>query len=277
MDTDPILAPEQLAAYPDALLFDVRTGEHAARAYAASHLRFAVFVDLDRDLSGPQHDPAQGGRHPLPALATFAEQLGRWGVTPDSHVVLYDEQGGANAAARMWWMLRALGHRRVQVLDGGLEAALAAGVAASSEPVVRTPLPTYPATHWALPLADIEQVDLARSSAERVVLDVRSAARYRGEHEPIDPVAGHIPGALNLPLAANLAADGRFKSADALRAQYQQLLSGRSPAGLIVHCGSGVTACHTLLGLARAGLDGASLYVGSWSEWCRQPRRPRSP
>jgi thiosulfate/3-mercaptopyruvate sulfurtransferase len=240
-------------------------------------LQGAVFVDLDRDLSGPQHDPAHGGRHPLPSVSAFAERLGQWGVTPESRVVLYDEQGGANAAARMWWMLRALGHRDVQVLDGGLQAALAAALPASSEPVARMPVAPYPASHWSLPLADIEQVEAARQDPKQLVLDVRSAVRYRGEQEPIDPIAGHIPGARNLPLTDNLGPDGRFKSAAALRTQYEQLLAGRSPRALVVHCGSGVTACHTLLGLARAGLDSASLYVGSWSEWSRQPQRPRSP
>lgn len=274
---DPILAAEALAAQPDALLFDVRTGPGAAQAYAAGHLPGALFVDLDRDLSGAQDTPAQGGRHPLPSAQTFAERLGRWGVTPSSHVVLYDTQGGANAAARMWWMLRALGHTRVQVLDGGLQAAEQAGHRLSREEVARPEAPPYPADRWLLPLADIEQVAAARQRADQVVLDVRAAPRYRGEQEPIDPVAGHIPGALNLPLSENLGASGHFKSAAALRSQYQALLAGRPSDALIVHCGSGVTACHTLLALERAGLQGASLYVGSWSEWCRNPERPRAP
>jgi len=277
MDSDPILAPEQLAAHPDALLFDVRTGEQAASAYAGDHLPGAVFVDLDRDLSGPQGQPAGGGRHPLPSPATFAERLCAWGVTPDAHVVIYDEQGGANAAARMWWMLRALGHQRVQVLDGGLQAARAAGLATTGAASSRTPAPPYPAQQWLWPVADIEQVDEARQDEKRLLLDVRSAVRYRGEQEAIDPVAGHIPGAVNLPLTENLTTDGRFKSGLALRAQYQRLLRGRPVEALVVHCGSGVTACHSLLALERAGLGGASLYVGSWSEWCRNPERPRAP
>lgn len=277
MPIDPILAPEQLAALPEVLLFDVRTGEQGERAYATGHLPGAQFVDLDRDLSGPQTTPAQGGRHPLPEPARFAARLGAWGVTTSSHVVLCDEQGGANAAARMWWMLRALGHERVQVLDGGLKAALAEGLPLTEQLPERTPQPPYPARRWTLPLADIDTVDELRQRPERLVLDVRSAVRYRGEQEPIDPIAGHIPGAANLPLSENLEPNGRFKSAAALRSQYLGLLAGRPPEALVVHCGSGVTACHTLLALARAGLDGAALYVGSWSEWCRNPGRPRAP
>jgi thiosulfate/3-mercaptopyruvate sulfurtransferase len=207
----------------------------------------------------------------------FAARLGAWGIRPESHVVAYDDQGGANAAARLWWMLRALGHTRVQVLDGGLSGALAAGATLSAEPARPSLAPPYPGAAWSWPTADIDAVEQARHAPERLVLDVRAAPRFRGEHEPIDPVAGHIPGAHNLPLSENLGPDGRFKSAAELRRLYGDLLQGRAPEQLIAHCGSGVTACHTLVALERAGLQGASLYVGSWSEWCRNPDRPRAP
>jgi thiosulfate/3-mercaptopyruvate sulfurtransferase len=274
---DPVLAPEQLGALSDVVLCDVRSGPDASARYAHGHLAGAVFVDLERDLSGPKHDAARGGRHPLPDPAAFAARLGAWGIRPESHVVAYDDQGGANAAARLWWMLRALGHTRVQVLDGGLAGALAAGATLSAEPTSVRSAPPYPGAAWSWPTADIDVVEHARCAPEQLVLDVRAAARFRGEQEPIDPIAGHIPGARNLPLGENLGPDGRFKSAAELRRVYGELLDGRAPEQLIVHCGSGVTACHTLLALERAGLPGASLYVGSWGEWCRNPDRPRAP
>ncbi|WP_223760444.1 rhodanese-like domain-containing protein [Myxococcus sp. RHSTA-1-4] len=191
-------------------------------------------------------------------------------------MVAYDDQGGMNAAARMWWMVRALGHERVYVLDGGLEGARSAGMTLTTALPDVDERPPYPADTWRLPTADIDEVERARLSPSMRVLDVRAAVRFRGEQEPIDPVAGHIPGAHNVPLSENLEG-GRFKSRDALRALYAPILSGSSPEQLIVHCGSGVTACHTLLALQRAGLTGAKLYVGSWSEWCRNPERPRVP
>jgi thiosulfate/3-mercaptopyruvate sulfurtransferase len=275
---DPIISPEQLARLsPDTILLDVRSGPQARPTYEQAHLAGAHFADLERQLSGPKADAAQGGRHPLPDVASFAAQLGRWGITPSTHVVVYDDQNGANAAARAWWMLRALGHEKVQVLDGGLQAALASGMTTEAREPAPKAAPPYPAQAWQQAWVEIEQVERARNDPARLLLDVRAAARYEGKHEPIDPVAGHIPGAENLPLSENLEASGRFKSADALRAQYLELLRGRDVAQAIVHCGSGVTACHTLLALERAGLPGASLYVGSWSEWCRQPGRERAP
>lgn len=272
---DPVITAFELAKLDDVLLLDCRTGADARTRYGAGHLPGALFVDLETDLSA-RGDAAVGGRHPLPTVEAFAARLGALGVTPETHVVAYDDQGGANAAARLWWMLRAVGHPKVQVLDGGLAAAQAAGLALTHNGSVARATGAYPATHWLLPLADIEEVDDARKRPDACVLDVRAAPRYRGESEPIDPVAGHIPGAKNLPLSENLV-DGRFKSPEELRALYTNFLGDLSPEQLIVHCGSGVTACHTLLALERAGLSGAKLYVGSWSEWCRNPARPREP
>jgi thiosulfate/3-mercaptopyruvate sulfurtransferase len=267
--SDPIITAAELAKLEGVLLLDVRSGAAGARAYGEGHLKGALHVDLDRDLAAPVTDASRGGRHPLPDVATFCATLGRLGVSPDSDVVLYDDMGGANAAARLWWMLRALGHRKVRVLDGGFAAAKAAGLPVTAEPSVPTPVAPYPATEFDAPVATHSDVDMARQDPTRCVLDVRAAERFAGIHEPIDPVAGHIPGAVNLPLTQNLDASGHFKSAEELRAQYAALLAGRDSSRLIVHCGSGVTACHTLLALHRAGMDGAALYVGSWSEWCR--------
>lgn len=243
--------------------------------YASGHLPGALHADLNRHLSmasDPGHDPARGGRHPLPPLDRFATQVGAWGIDPDTEVVVYDAAGGSNAAARLWWMLRALGHEHVAVLDGGLQAALGAGMTMTVESVSVPPLPPYSANRWRLPLVDAEAVDALRLDPSRKLLDARSAERWRGENETLDPVPGHIPGSVNLYWAENLGPDGRFKSPEALRAQYEALLDGTPPERLAVHCGSGVTACHALLALEVAGLPGASLYVGSWSEWCRSHR-----
>jgi thiosulfate/3-mercaptopyruvate sulfurtransferase len=273
MAIDPVITPQALRDLEAPVVFDCRAGADARKAYAEGHLPGAFFVDLETDLADTSGAPAQGGRHPLIAPDVFARKLGAWGVTPERSVVVYDDQAGANAAARMWWMLRALGHERVQVLDGGLSAALAAGYALTTEVPRATAQPPYPSATYRLPIADLREVDAARNDPQRLVLDVRATFRFRGESEPIDPVAGHIPGAHNLPFADNLE-DGRFKSAAALRAQYQALFGAREGEQIIVHCGSGVTACHTLLALERAGLPPAKLYVGSWGEWCRNPELP---
>jgi thiosulfate/3-mercaptopyruvate sulfurtransferase len=192
-------------------------------------------------------------------------------------VVAYDDQQGASAASRLWWLVKAMGHEAVQVVDGGLAALVAAGFALTTDEPSVIAQPAYPQTAFVRERADIDEVERARAAADRRVIDVRAGFRYRGEREPFDPVAGHIPGARNAPYADNLRADGTFKTADELRALYAAVLDGIPPAQAIVHCGSGVTACHTLLALERAGLPGAKLYVGSWSEWCRRPDRAREP
>jgi len=240
--------------------------------YAAGHLPGAFHADLNRQLSAasdPAHDPSRGGRHPLPPVARFAAQFGAWGIGPGTEVAVYDASGGGNAAARLWWMLRALGHERVAVLDGGLQAAREAGLTLTAEMPAPDQRDPYPADGWRLPLADAEAVEAIRRDGTRKLLDVRAAERWRGDLETLDPVAGHIPGSVNLAWNDNLQPDGRFKSPEELRSQYEALLAGTPPDRLTVHCGSGVTACHTLLALEVAGLRGAALYVGSWSEWCR--------
>jgi thiosulfate/3-mercaptopyruvate sulfurtransferase len=274
MTLDPIVSARELLQRRDLAWFDCRVDE---AKYRAGHIPGAQHAQLERDLSAPAPDPARGGRHPLPELASFATQLGRWGITARSQVVVYDDQNGANAAARMWWLLKAVGHEHVQVVDGGLPALLAAGFELSTETPEPQAAAPYPVAELTRPRADIEEVERARKDSERAVIDVRAAFRYRGEKEPIDPIAGHIPGAQNVELTQNLNADGTFKSASELRALYHAALGGVPVEQAIVHCGSGVTACHTLLALERADLPGAKLYVGSWSEWCRNPERPREP
>ena len=243
--------------------------------FAAGHLPGALHADLNRHLStasDPGHDPTRGGRHPLPPLARFAAQVGAWGIGPETAVVVYDASGGGNAAARLWWMLRGLGHEHIFVLDGGLQAALGVGMTLTVEISHVLQCPPYPVAAWRLPTADADEVEALRRDPTHLLLDVRSAERWRGENETLDPVAGHIPGSLNLPWNDNLEPDGRFKSPEALLTQFEALLDGIPPQRLTVHCGSGVTACHSLLALELAGLRGASLYVGSWGEWCRSGR-----
>jgi thiosulfate/3-mercaptopyruvate sulfurtransferase len=236
----------------------------------------AVHADPNVHLSSasePSFDPAIGGRHPLPSLASWTTLLGAWAVGPETTVVIYDAANGSNAAARMWWMLRAVGHERVRVLDGGLDSALRAGVTLVTEDPPSPPRhPAYPCGSWQRPTVGIAVIEQALQDPSWKVLDVRSRERWRGEVESLDPVAGRIPGTMNLPFAENLEADGRFKSSAALRERYLALLDGTPPERLVVHCGSGVTACHTLLALDIAKLDGAALYVGSYSEWCRSGR-----
>ena len=249
----PIVSPSDVT--PDTVLLDARP----AAAYAAAHAPNARHADLETQLAAID-DPRNGGRHPLPPLERWLRQLGEWGITPSTKVVVYDDANGANAAARAWWMLRAVGHEDVAVLDGDWRE-----LAAGADPEAQPP---YPATEWQLPTVDMQQVESLRGDPQWRVLDVRTGERYRGETEPIDPVAGHIPGAINLFFGENLE-HGHFKSPQALREQYEKLFGNVPAERVVVHCGSGVTACHTLLALEHAGLPGASLYVGSWGEWCR--------
>ncbi|HVR28409.1 MAG TPA: rhodanese-like domain-containing protein [Thermoanaerobaculia bacterium] len=272
----PLLSAAELVGRLDAVrLIDARGG--GRDAYAVSHLAGAVFADLEQDLATPG-DPRHGGRHPLPDIDAWCRTLGGWDIGPSTPVVIYDEAGGANAAARAWWMLRAVGHELAAVLDGGLRAALEAGVPTTAEAPTIVPQRPYPSRfggRWGLPLARAAEVEEVRLDPDRCLLDVRAELRYRGDSDPFDPVPGHIPGALNLPYAGSLGADGRFLPAAELRRRFEEALDGRAAAETTVYCGSGVTACHALLAMAHAGLGDAVLYVGSWSEWCRSDR-PRA-
>jgi len=238
------------------VILDARPRE----AYSASHLEGAIHADLETQLSAPG-DPAKGGRHPLPPIDRWLRQVAEWGITPDTRVIVYDDTDGANAAARVWWMLKAIGHENVEVWSAEAAPPLSDSRAYESGGVASA---LHTAETWLLPTVTIDEVDKLRQDPQWRVLDVRSAPRYRGETEPIDPVAGHIPGAINLPYTENIG-----KSSEELKTMYENLLGDVPPERLVVHCGSGVTACHTLLALDKAGLHGAALYVGSWSEWCR--------
>ncbi len=259
--------------------FDLVDPQAGERAFAAGHLPGAQYVHLDRDLSGAKAD-AQGrslgrGRHPLPERAALAAAAGRWGIKPGVPVVAYDAQGSPYAA-RAWWLLSWLGHAEVAVLDGGLAAWQAAGGELSQTgatgPATAAAAP-YPTLPPAMPTLTVDELQ-ARLGRVRL-LDARAPERFRGDVEPLDPVAGHIPGAANRVFKLNLQADGHFRPAAELRAEFERQVTFGAPAAGVVHqCGSGVTACHNLLAMAHAGLEGSVLYPGSWSEWCADPSRP---
>ena len=254
------------------ILLDARAGGNAAERFAEEHLQNAQFVDVETELAEKPDNAAHGGRHPLPSLFKFAAVLGQKGVRKNSRVVIYDDKNAANAAARLWWMLKAVGHNSVQVLDGGLQNAKYAGFPTTSEttfPIIQKP---YWVNIWLLPTVNILEVEKAAQSPSHTVIDVRDAYRFDGESEPIDLIAGHIPGAINIPFTENLAADGHFLSPKTLKKKYQMALKRPNTEGVIVHCGSGITACHTLLAMSVAGLSMPKLYVGSWSEWSRNDK-----
>ncbi|WP_238874181.1 sulfurtransferase [Achromobacter xylosoxidans] len=260
----------------DVRVFDVRHDltNHAAghEAYAAGHIPGARYLDHETELAAPR--TGRNGRHPLPDRGQFGALMAAHGVTPETLVVAYDASGGMYAA-HLWWMLRWLGHDRVAVLDGGWQAWQAAGLPTSTEAAapVQAGAPVTPAA----PLVGSVDAQAVLDNIARpgfTVIDARAANRYRGEVEPMDPVAGHIPGALSRPNGQNLQADGRFKDAAQLRQEFTALLDGRDPAAIVHQCGSGITACHNLLSMEIAGLAGSRLYPGSWSEWCSDPSRP---
>ena len=251
------------------VIFDARTGKDAKENYLENHIKSARFIDLDKDLAEIGENAAFGGRHPLPKISKFAETLQNLGITEDSHIIVYDLANGGNAAARCWWMLRAFGLEKVQVLSGGFQAAEKLGVPTNSGEEIFEKAPFILRENWSLPTSTLENVEQEIAENSATVIDVRDAYRYRGESEPIDLVAGHIPGAINIPFSENLDENGEFLSPEILKEKYQKLLS-HQPEKLIIHCGSGVTACHTILALNYAGFPIPNLYVGSWSEWSRR-------
>lgn len=239
--------------------------------YAQQHLPGARFADLLDDLSGPIR-PGLTGRHPLPPVDSFVAKLRAWGIGNASQVVAYDDAGGA-FAARLWWMLRWLGHDAVAVLDGGFPAWLAEGRPVTAELPLVSPGDFTPRPRPELLVSAAQLSASVSSSGAGKLFDARAPERYRGDVEPIDPVAGHIPGAENLPFAENLR-DGRFKSSAELRTRLAEALGATQPEDAVVYCGSGVTACHDVLAFAQAGLPLPKLYAGSWSEWITDPVRP---
>jgi thiosulfate/3-mercaptopyruvate sulfurtransferase len=267
---------ERLSSAPGSVLvfdcsFDLANPNAGEQAFAAGHIPGARYLHLDRDLSGAK--TGKNGRHPLPARDALVETLVKHGLKERQQVVAYDAQGGAYAA-RLWWLLRWLGHDSVAVLDGGLQAWQAAGQmldTAAPAPAARGDF------NAGAPLAvtvDAQHLLANMKGGEQVVVDARSPDRYRGENETIDPVAGHIPGALNRFFKDNLTADGRFKSAHTLREEFAAVIGQKQPEHVVLQCGSGVTACHNALAMEVAGLHGSALYAGSWSEWCADPSRP---
>jgi len=250
-------------------LIDARGFGNSRERYEQGHLPGALYVDLD-ELAAHPVDAAQGGRHPLPTVKDFAALLGSLGITPQTHVIVYDDKAGANPAARFWWMLKAIDHPQIQVLNGGLQAAVDAGFTLTIDIPAPPQLTEYPTPVSFKGTITIDEVGVAAQNPDRIVIDVRETPRYLGQTEPIDLVAGHIPGAINVPYLNNLDATNRYKSADELKANYQEVFGDIKSENVTVHCGSGVTACHTLLALEQAGLTGARLYVGSWSEWSRR-------
>jgi len=270
----PIISPSELKNLPteNLIILDARVGKDVYQNYLNKHINGARFIDLDEDLAEIGENAAFGGRHPLPEIKKFAETLSHLGISENNHLVIYDDKNGSNAAARAWWMLKAFGFENVQVLDGGFQNAEKEGVEFSSGEESFEKAELIQKENWILPVSDLETVENELTNQSSTVIDVRDAYRYRGESEPIDLVAGHIPGAINIPFSENLEENGNFLSPEILREKYSKLLEGK-PENLIIHCGSGVTACHTIFALDYAGFKIPNLYVGSWSEWSRRENK----
>ncbi len=276
--TTPLVSAAELAdALPrgDVLVldgrFDLADAGKGRREHRDAHVPGAVYVDLDDDLSDLSR---QGlGRHPLPDNARLSAALSRAGWRPGRRVVAYDDANGALAAARAWWLLRLVGETNVQVLDGGWSAWLAAGLPTESGDVA--PAPSHVSVHIdETAMVGYEELQRRLAANNVLLIDARAAPRFRGEVEPIDRVGGHVPGAVNRPFADNLDANGRFKPADALRAEFSALLGAHAPKDVVHMCGSGVTACHNLLAMEHAGLHGSRVFAPSWSGWISDPARP---
>jgi thiosulfate/3-mercaptopyruvate sulfurtransferase len=251
--------------------FDLSDHSWGEREYRRAHIPGAVYAHLERDLSAP--GAPEAGRHPLPSLEAMTATFSRWGIDQQSQVVAYDHRGGGYAA-RLWWMLRYLGHSAVAVLDGGIQAWQAAGLPNRSGVEERSPRPFYAERQPGM-LVTKEELLHALQDPSVPLIDSRAPERYAGLQEPLDPIAGRIPGARNRYWMDNLNADLTLKPRDRLRSEWEPLLAGAPPARAIVYCGSGVTACQNLLAMAHAGLQGARLYLGSWSEWCHDPHTPK--
>jgi thiosulfate/3-mercaptopyruvate sulfurtransferase len=271
-NNSPIIHPSELLKLhqtENLVLVDASSGKNAKTNFDERHLDGALFVDLNTQLADIKEDVSQGGRHPLPTLEQFSETLSTLGISPQSHVVVYDDQNGSNAAARFWWMLKSVGRDKVQVLDGGFQGAIKVGFPTNSKITIPRKSKPHKIEKWQLPLADMSEVEKVSQDKNHLVIDVRDPERFNGEKEPIDLVAGHIPGAINIPFKTNLDENGYYLAPEILKNKYQKVFDTIKPENGIVHCGSGVTACHTLLAMAYAGMEIPKLYVGSWSEWSR--------
>ena len=248
-------------------LFDAEAG---IRAYREGHIPGAVFANIDTQLSGTK--TGLNGRHPLPSRDDLIETFRVWGINNDTQIVAYDAQGG-QFASRLWWLARWLGHRPVALLDGGWQKWSSETRLMSRNDPVRA-RGNFTASDSTMPLVSAHQVLQQLQESDRILLDARTPERYRGEEEPIDPVAGHIPGARNRPWQQNLNSDQTFKSPSVLRSEFDALLGEQAPGQVAHQCGSGVTACHNVFAMELAGLPGSALYGGSWSEWIADPARP---
>lgn len=260
--------------------FDLMKPELGQQQFDESHIPGAIYVNLDKHLSSKNDlAAASGGRHPLPSRETFAAWLSNIGFTNAHQAVVYD-RNGVNYCGRLWWMLKWVGHDAVAVLDGGLQAWQAAGgTAESTQHASKSKKPSILGNNFSLTVELVELTAINTiannlNKSTQTVLDARGAPRFRGEVEPLDPVAGHIPGALNRPFGDNIGADGKFKPADVLKAEFTQLLAGRDPSTVVHHCGSGVSAVPNVLAMQIAGLGATGLFAGSWSEWVSDPSRP---
>jgi thiosulfate/3-mercaptopyruvate sulfurtransferase len=270
----PIIDIQELLKLNDVLLFDAGGSPESKGRYESEHLQGAVYVDLDTQLSHIQSDDSNGGRHPLPDTGAFARTLTELGISKNRHIVIYDDKNGSNAAGRFWWMLRSAGHEWVQVLNGGLAEAKKHNVPLQSGWVAPHAAPEpYHIEQWNLPLALIDEVETASQDPNSIIVDVRSKERYDGITEPIDLIAGHIPAAINIPFTENMDDRGLFLPPDEIKKLYRSRFGESEAQKVIVHCGSGVTACHTLLALAHAEMNIPKLYVGSWSEWSRNQKK----
>jgi thiosulfate/3-mercaptopyruvate sulfurtransferase len=256
------------------MIFDVSTGQNAKANYEKEHIEGAFFIDLNTQLSDIKSDVSNGGRHPLPPIETFAKTLTEIGISKDKHIIIYDDKNGSNASARFWWMLKSVGHEKVQVLNGGLNQAKENQFPLSSkaEMMTRASEP-YQIDQWILPTIEMNEVENISQNGHYLIVDVREKERYDGKFEPIDLIAGHIPGAINIPFAENLDQNGKFLQPEELRKKYETIFGAITKENIVVHCGSGVTACHTLLALDYAEMEIPKLYVGSWSEWSRNNKQ----
>jgi thiosulfate/3-mercaptopyruvate sulfurtransferase len=275
-NTSPIIqVAELLNLYPseNLVLIDASNGKNAKDNYQQKHLESALFVDTNTQLANITNDTSTGGRHPLPSIEKFIETLSKLGISAESHVVIYDDKNGSNAAARFWWMLKSIGHEKVQVLNGGIQEAEKIGFPMSSKIETANQSKLYNAKKWELPLTNIDEVEKVSQDPNYIVIDVRDSDRYHGEKEPIDLIAGHIPGTINIPFTTNLDENGLFLSPEKLKKNYKNIFNTIQNENIIVHCGSGITACHTLLAIAYSGLEIPKLYVGSWSEWSRNNKK----
>lgn len=267
MKISPILEVEELLKIyknSDVMIFDVSNSKNAKANYETEHLEGALFIDLNTQLAGIKSDFSEGGRHPLPEIENFAQTLTNLGVSREKHLVIYDDTNGSNASARFWWMLKSIEHEKVQVLNGGLNQAKENHFPLSSKTEIITPsVDVYRIDRWSLPMIEMNELESISEDPNYLVIDIRSKERYEGKTEPIDLIAG------NIPFTENLDHNGLFLQPNELKNKYESIFGEIKAENIVIHCGSGVTACHTLLALDYAEMEIPKLHVGSWSEWSR--------